>query len=257
MSNERGLLYDWHMFQSLCGSETRDSASNFSICVYLKYCTVFSDGLEPCGSQGKYVIIFHQLNETLLQEQEGRGQNQSKIRRRWRLCTLAQSSRPMQRYWHRHKVGWRAQQCVCLTLWIHYLAKLHVGIWVSRCWLLIQRIWDSIACTKRPLKQSQLNEIITKFHMCCGIFSYNLMSVQVGGLGDVVAGLSRACLERGHDVEVILPCYECLPTERVGELKHVLDFEVPTVRPSLQSFSYRPSARQMSISSGFTDHSLA
>ena len=83
------------------------------------------------------------------------------------------------------------------------------------------------------------------------------MFVQVGGLGDVVAGLSRACQERGHDVEVILPYYECLPAERVGELEHVLDFEVPTVRPSLRCFLYRPFARRMSTLWAYTDHSLA
>ncbi|KIY93888.1 starch synthase [Monoraphidium neglectum] len=34
---------------------------------------------------------------------------------------------------------------------------------------------------------------------------------KVGGLGDVVTGLARACLARGHAVNVLLPFYECLP----------------------------------------------
>lgn len=41
---------------------------------------------------------------------------------------------------------------------------------------------------------------------------------KVGGLGDVVTGLARACLERGHMVEVMLPFYECIPGDQVTEL---------------------------------------
>jgi hypothetical protein len=37
------------------------------------------------------------------------------------------------------------------------------------------------------------------------------MQQQVGGLGDVVHGLARTCLARGHNVTVIMPFYECLP----------------------------------------------
>eukprot|EP00899_Mesostigma_viride_P022440 jgi/Mesvir1/3380/Mv05085-RA.1 len=42
---------------------------------------------------------------------------------------------------------------------------------------------------------------------------------KVGGLGDVITGLSRACLSRGHYVEVILPFYECMPKSQIAELK--------------------------------------
>lgn len=55
--------------------------------------------------------------------------------------------------------------------------------------------------------------------------------MQVGGLGDVVTGLGRACLQRGHTVEVCLPFYECLPEARVEDLRHERDFDVPKVRP--------------------------
>ncbi|KAK1323298.1 hypothetical protein QJS10_CPA02g01605 [Acorus calamus] len=34
---------------------------------------------------------------------------------------------------------------------------------------------------------------------------------KVGGLGDVVTGLARACISRGHNVEIMLPFYECIP----------------------------------------------
>lgn len=37
---------------------------------------------------------------------------------------------------------------------------------------------------------------------------------KVGGLGDVVTGLSKAVMDRGHNVEVILPFYESLETHR-------------------------------------------
>eukprot|EP00898_Chlorokybus_atmophyticus_P002391 jgi/Chlat1/3152/Chrsp21S03369 len=35
---------------------------------------------------------------------------------------------------------------------------------------------------------------------------------KVGGLGDVVTGLARSCLKKGHRVEVMLPYYDCLDT---------------------------------------------
>lgn len=41
---------------------------------------------------------------------------------------------------------------------------------------------------------------------------------KVGGLGDVVTGLARACLCRGHRVEVMLPFYECLQKEQINDL---------------------------------------
>lgn len=53
--------------------------------------------------------------------------------------------------------------------------------------------------------------------------------VQVGGLGDVVTGLARACRDRGHTVEVMLPYYESLPEDQIHDLHHVLDFECPKV----------------------------
>ncbi|CAI7729476.1 unnamed protein product [Closterium sp. NIES-53] len=42
---------------------------------------------------------------------------------------------------------------------------------------------------------------------------------KVGGLGDVVTGLGRACLARGHTVEVMLPFYECLDTKQIDNLQ--------------------------------------
>ncbi|XP_019249227.1 PREDICTED: uncharacterized protein LOC109228554 isoform X2 [Nicotiana attenuata] len=41
---------------------------------------------------------------------------------------------------------------------------------------------------------------------------------KVGGLGDVVTGLGRTCLKRGHKVDVMLPFYECIPKHLIDEL---------------------------------------
>jgi starch synthase len=49
---------------------------------------------------------------------------------------------------------------------------------------------------------------------------------KVGGLGDVVAGLARACVSRGHDALVCLPFYECLPEGAVNGLAAVDAFDV-------------------------------
>lgn len=41
---------------------------------------------------------------------------------------------------------------------------------------------------------------------------------KVGGLGDVVTGLARACLSRGHRVDIMLPFYECIQREQIDDL---------------------------------------
>lgn len=41
---------------------------------------------------------------------------------------------------------------------------------------------------------------------------------KVGGLGDVVMGLARACLTRGHKVDVMLPFYECIQRQYIDDL---------------------------------------
>lgn len=51
--------------------------------------------------------------------------------------------------------------------------------------------------------------------------------LQVGGLGDVVTGLARACIARGHTTEVILPYYECLNEEDIQDLVHEYAFDCP------------------------------
>ncbi len=41
---------------------------------------------------------------------------------------------------------------------------------------------------------------------------------KVGGLGDVIHGLSRALAKRGHEIEVILPKYDCLDPDLIEDL---------------------------------------
>lgn len=52
----------------------------------------------------------------------------------------------------------------------------------------------------------------------------------MGGLGDVVAGLSLACAARGHAVTVMLPWYECLNEAWVEDLTLVDEYDVPKGR---------------------------
>ncbi|XP_024531361.1 probable starch synthase 4, chloroplastic/amyloplastic isoform X1 [Selaginella moellendorffii] len=48
---------------------------------------------------------------------------------------------------------------------------------------------------------------------------------KVGGLGDVVTGLSRSLQRKDHLVEIILPKYDCMDYDRIKNLK-VLDMEL-------------------------------
>ena len=57
----------------------------------------------------------------------------------------------------------------------------------------------------------------------------------MGGLGDVVTGLAKACLARGHRVEVVLPFYECLPESAIEGLAHERDFDCPKVGPPAEA----------------------
>ncbi|XP_042521160.1 probable starch synthase 4, chloroplastic/amyloplastic isoform X2 [Macadamia integrifolia] len=42
---------------------------------------------------------------------------------------------------------------------------------------------------------------------------------KVGGLGDVVAGLCKVLQKKGHLVEIILPKYDCMQYDRIGDLR--------------------------------------
>jgi len=50
---------------------------------------------------------------------------------------------------------------------------------------------------------------------------------KVGGLADVVTGLAKACCERGHYCEVLLPYYTCIPEDVIENKRHECEFLVP------------------------------
>ena len=50
---------------------------------------------------------------------------------------------------------------------------------------------------------------------------------KVGGLGDVVTGLARSCTARGHDVEIILPFYECIDESLLDDFKFEFVYDCP------------------------------
>ena len=53
-------------------------------------------------------------------------------------------------------------------------------------------------------------------------------AAKVGGLGDVIQGLSKELVIRGHAVEIILPKYDCARYDRVSGLnKTYSDLWVP------------------------------
>lgn len=47
----------------------------------------------------------------------------------------------------------------------------------------------------------------------------NSFLFQVGGLGDVVAGLGKALQKKGHLVEIVLPKYDCMQYDRIDDLR--------------------------------------
>lgn len=47
---------------------------------------------------------------------------------------------------------------------------------------------------------------------------------KVGGLGDVVTGLARASISRGHKVDVVIPFYECIHKEQISDLQLITTY---------------------------------
>ncbi|XP_065847468.1 uncharacterized protein [Euphorbia lathyris] len=47
---------------------------------------------------------------------------------------------------------------------------------------------------------------------------------KVGGLGDVVTGLARASLLRGHTVDIMLPFYECIHKQQINDLSLITTY---------------------------------
>ncbi|KAK4764896.1 hypothetical protein SAY86_025986 [Trapa natans] len=72
--------------------------------------------------------------------------------------------------------------------------------------------------------------LISKVPISPGLYIVHIAAemapiAKVGGLGDVVTGLSKTLQKRGHLVEIILPKYDCMQYDRIHDLK-ALDFVV-------------------------------
>ncbi|KAM7264824.1 hypothetical protein ACFE04_002507 [Oxalis oulophora] len=65
-----------------------------------------------------------------------------------------------------------------------------------------------------PADTSKDSELMHVVHVTAEIAPI----AKVGGLGDVVTGLARACLSRGHNVDVMLPFYECIDRKDIDNL---------------------------------------
>ncbi|XP_061993199.1 uncharacterized protein LOC133711043 [Rosa rugosa] len=72
--------------------------------------------------------------------------------------------------------------------------------------------WDAnLELTSEQTKDSKLMHIV---HVTAEMAPI----AKVGGLGDVVTGLARACLSRGHTVHIMLPFYECIQKHQINDL---------------------------------------
>lgn len=67
-----------------------------------------------------------------------------------------------------------------------------------------------------------------------------LFALKVGGLGDVLTGLSKALQKKGHLVEIILPKYDCMQYERIRDLRVCSSFKnlVITLKRTLDSLKF-------------------
>ncbi|KAL0338808.1 UNVERIFIED_CONTAM: putative starch synthase 4, chloroplastic/amyloplastic [Sesamum angustifolium] len=72
--------------------------------------------------------------------------------------------------------------------------------------------WDIIS--KGPVDIQKDSDLMHIVHVTAEMAPI----AKVGGLGDVVTGLARACLTRGHKVDVFLPFYECINKQHIKEL---------------------------------------
>lgn len=54
--------------------------------------------------------------------------------------------------------------------------------------------------------------------------------LQVGGLGDVITGLSKALQSRGHLVEIVLPKYDCMQYNRIKDLRVCLILRIKLMK---------------------------
>ncbi|KAF3437251.1 hypothetical protein FNV43_RR20004 [Rhamnella rubrinervis] len=79
--------------------------------------------------------------------------------------------------------------------------------------------WD--VSPKVPIEVNKDNEFMHIIHVTAELAPI----AKVGGLGDVVTGLARACLSRGHRVGVMLPFYECILKEQINDLTLITSYD--------------------------------
>ncbi|OVA00420.1 Glycosyl transferase [Macleaya cordata] len=99
--------------------------------------------------------------------------------------------------------------------------------------LLREMVWKRdgrIRNAYMDCKDKNESEIVATFlklissETCTGLHIIHIAAemapvAKVGGLGDVVSGLSKALQKKGHLVEVVLPKYDCMQNERIGDMR--------------------------------------
>ena len=64
-----------------------------------------------------------------------------------------------------------------------------------------------------------------------------ICGLKVGGMGDVVTALGRAVQDEGHQVEVILPKYDCMDYDQVLLLPPPLPLKLSAAAPCPSPYS--------------------
>ncbi|KAI8023796.1 hypothetical protein LOK49_LG03G02560 [Camellia lanceoleosa] len=81
-------------------------------------------------------------------------------------------------------------------------------IWVRLCgslWWPAQVVDDNTVSQR----DKPINRSVGKVHVMAEMAPI----AKVGDLSDVVTGLARVCVLRGHKVDIMIPFYECIPKQ--------------------------------------------
>ncbi|KAK3006417.1 hypothetical protein RJ639_016683, partial [Escallonia herrerae] len=78
--------------------------------------------------------------------------------------------------------------------------------------------WD--ASSEEPVNVEKDSDLMHIVHVTAEMAPI----AKVGGLGDVVTGLARTCLLRGHKVDIILPFYECIQKQHISDLELITSY---------------------------------